>query len=161
LERPAYSLDLAPSDFFSVPEDKGNIAWRHFDDIDNIRIYTMAVLKAIPQNHFQNCFEGWTRLKHRSIASQWGVLWRQQLWFSAMRHVALLPRLVRKLYCPTTYTEPDEPNEFPPILYLSHNLLPSTCLLCLPYGLVTSGCLEEPQTYMHFSSLHTTCNFPR
>jgi len=30
----------------------------------------MAALKAIPQNQFQNCFEGWTRRWHRSIASQ-------------------------------------------------------------------------------------------
>ena len=29
-----------------------------------------AALKAIPQNHFQNCFEGWPRRWHRCIASQ-------------------------------------------------------------------------------------------
>jgi hypothetical protein len=39
---------------FSVPEDKG----RQFDDIDDIKSNTKAALKAIPQNHFQNCFEG-------------------------------------------------------------------------------------------------------
>jgi len=31
----------------------------------------MAALKVIPQNQFQNCFEGWTRRWHRCIASQW------------------------------------------------------------------------------------------
>jgi len=31
---------------------------RHFDDIDNIRNNTTSALKAIPQNQFQNCFEG-------------------------------------------------------------------------------------------------------
>jgi hypothetical protein len=30
----------------------------------------MTALKAIPQNQFQNCFEGWTRYWHRCIASQ-------------------------------------------------------------------------------------------
>ena len=30
----------------------------------------MAALKAIPQNQFQNCFEGWTRCWRRCIASQ-------------------------------------------------------------------------------------------
>ena len=30
----------------------------------------MAPLKAIPQNQFQNCFEGWTKRWHRCIASQ-------------------------------------------------------------------------------------------
>jgi len=29
-----------------------------------------AALKAIPQNHFQNCFEGWTRCWHRCVESQ-------------------------------------------------------------------------------------------
>ena len=30
-----------------------------------------AARKAIPQNQFQNGFEGWTRRWHRCIASQW------------------------------------------------------------------------------------------
>jgi len=30
LERPTYSPDLAPNDFFSVPEDKGNIENKAF-----------------------------------------------------------------------------------------------------------------------------------
>ena len=30
----------------------------------------MAALKAIPQNQFQNCSEGWTRHWHQFIASQ-------------------------------------------------------------------------------------------
>jgi len=30
LEHPAYSPDLAPNDFFSVPEDKGNIERKAF-----------------------------------------------------------------------------------------------------------------------------------
>jgi hypothetical protein len=33
LEHPTYSSDLAPSDFFSVPEDKGNIERKEFNDI--------------------------------------------------------------------------------------------------------------------------------
>ena len=43
---------------------------RHFDDIDDITSNTAAALKAIPQNQFQNCFEGWTRRSYRCIASQ-------------------------------------------------------------------------------------------
>jgi len=67
LEHPAYSLDLAPSDFFLFPKIKEILKRRHFDDI---RSNTMAALKAIPQNQFQNCFEGWTRRWHRCVASQ-------------------------------------------------------------------------------------------
>jgi len=67
LEHPAYSPDLAPIDFFLFPKIKEILKGRHFDDI---RSNTMAALKAIPQNQFQNCFEGWTRRWHRCIASQ-------------------------------------------------------------------------------------------
>jgi transposase len=61
LEHPPYSLDLAPSDFFFLfPKIKKMLKGRHFDDTDD-RSNMAAVLKAIPQNQFKNCFEGWTR----------------------------------------------------------------------------------------------------
>jgi transposase len=56
LEHPAYSPDLAPSDFFLFPKIKEILKGRHFYDIDDIRSNTTAALKVIPQNHFQNCF---------------------------------------------------------------------------------------------------------
>jgi hypothetical protein len=58
LEHPAYSPDLAPSDFFLFPKIKEILKGRHFHGIYNNRIYTTAALKAISQNPFQNCFEG-------------------------------------------------------------------------------------------------------
>ena len=58
LEHTAYSPDLAPNDFFLSPKIKKILQERHVDDIDNIRSNTTAPLKAIPQNQFQNCFEG-------------------------------------------------------------------------------------------------------
>jgi len=61
LEHPAYSSDLAPSEFFLFPKITEILKGRHFIDIDDIRSNTTAALKAIPQNHFQNCFEGWTK----------------------------------------------------------------------------------------------------
>jgi transposase len=70
LEHPAYSPDLAPNDFFLFPKIKEILKGRHFDNIDDIRSNTTAPLKAIPQNQFQNCFEGWTRHWHQSMASQ-------------------------------------------------------------------------------------------
>ena len=70
LEHPACSPDLAHSDFFLFPKIKEILKGRHFDDIDDIRSNTAAALKAIPQNQFQNCFEGWTRRWQRCIASQ-------------------------------------------------------------------------------------------
>ena len=70
LEHPVYSPDLAPNDFFLFPKLKEILKGRNFDDIDDIRSNTTAALKAIPQNKFKNCFEGWTRCWHRCIASQ-------------------------------------------------------------------------------------------
>jgi len=70
LEHPAYSPDLTPSDFFLFPNIKEILKGRYFDDTDDIRSNTTAGLKAIPQKHFQNCFEGWTRRWHRCIAFQ-------------------------------------------------------------------------------------------
>jgi hypothetical protein len=69
LEYPPYTQDLAPSDFFLFPKIKEILKGRHFDDIDN-RSNTTAALKAIPQNQFQNYFEGWTMRWHRCIASE-------------------------------------------------------------------------------------------
>ena len=70
LEHPAYSPDLASNYFFLFPNIKEILKGRHFDDNDDIRSNKTAALKAIPQNQFQNCFEGWTRCWHRCIASQ-------------------------------------------------------------------------------------------
>jgi hypothetical protein len=55
--------------FSLFPKVKKILKGRHFDD-DDVRINTTAALKAIPQNQFQNCFEGWARRWHRCIASQ-------------------------------------------------------------------------------------------
>jgi len=70
LQHPAYSPDLAPYDFLLFLKIKEILNGRHFGDIDDIRSNIMAALKAIPQNQFQSCFEGWTRRWHRCIASQ-------------------------------------------------------------------------------------------
>ena len=70
LEHPSYSPDLAPNDFLLFPKIKEILKGRYFDDIDDVRNNTMATLKAIKQNQFQNCFEGWTRRWHRFIASK-------------------------------------------------------------------------------------------
>ena len=55
---------------FLFPKIKEILKGRHIGDIDDIRSNTTADLKAIPQNQFQNCSEGWTRRWHRCIASQ-------------------------------------------------------------------------------------------
>jgi hypothetical protein len=54
----------------------------HFDGIDDIRSNTTAVLKAIPHNHFPNCFDVWTRRWHWCIASQVSILKETTVVFS-------------------------------------------------------------------------------
>jgi hypothetical protein len=58
LEYPPYSPVLASNDFFLFPKIKETLKGRHFNDTDDIGSNMMLVLKAIPQNQFQNCFEG-------------------------------------------------------------------------------------------------------
>jgi hypothetical protein len=70
LEHPPYPPVLALSDFPLFPKIKEILKGRHFDDIDDIRSNTTAALKAILQNQFPNCFEGWTRRGHQCIASK-------------------------------------------------------------------------------------------
>jgi len=50
LEHPAYSPDIAPSDFFLFPKIKEILKGRHFDDIDDIRSNTTVAPKATAQN---------------------------------------------------------------------------------------------------------------
>jgi transposase len=61
LERPPYSPDLAASDSFLFPKIKEILKGRQYIDADEIRSNTTAAVKAILQNYFQTCFEGWTR----------------------------------------------------------------------------------------------------
>jgi transposase len=52
MERPPYSPDLAPNDFWLFPEIKSALKRRRFQDIEDIKYVTMA-LKAVPQQEFQ------------------------------------------------------------------------------------------------------------
>jgi hypothetical protein len=56
--------------FFLFPKIKEILKGRYFDDIGDIKSKATAASKALIQNQFQNCFEGWTRRWNRCIASQ-------------------------------------------------------------------------------------------
>jgi hypothetical protein len=70
LEHHPYSPDLGSNAFLLFSKIKEILKGWRFDDVDDIRINTTSALKAIPQNQFQNCFEGWTRRWHCCIPSQ-------------------------------------------------------------------------------------------
>ena len=71
---------------------------RHFDDTDDIMSNTTATLKAIPQNHFQNCFEGWTRCWRRFIASKGGILKANTLVFRCEVRITFTAMSSRNLF---------------------------------------------------------------
>jgi hypothetical protein len=50
LEHPAYSPDIAPSDFILFPKINGILKGRYFDGTDDIRSNRTAAPKAIQQN---------------------------------------------------------------------------------------------------------------
>jgi hypothetical protein len=70
LEHPPYSQDRAPNDFLLFQKIKEILKRRHLNDVDDIRNIMTAALKAIQQNHFQNCFEVWTRRLYQCITFQ-------------------------------------------------------------------------------------------
>jgi hypothetical protein len=64
LEHPPYSPDLASNDFFLFPNIKEVLK-------EGIFMALMTSMKGIPENEFQNCFEGWSRYWHLCIAFLW------------------------------------------------------------------------------------------
>ena len=105
LEHPAYSPDLTPSDFFLFQKIKEILKGRHFDDIDEIRSNIKAALKATPQNHFQNCFEVWTRRWHRCIAPKRSTLKTTTVEFSDEVCSTFTAMSSRTLVKPKAYRE--------------------------------------------------------
>ena len=66
---PAYSPDLAPSDFFLFGVLKQKLAGTVFSTIDQMKLATMQVLANIPVQHLENAYQGWVRRLRVCIAS--------------------------------------------------------------------------------------------
>jgi hypothetical protein len=73
LEHSPYSPDLVLNYFFLFLKIKEILHGRHTDDNGDIRNNITAALKVIPQNQFQNCFDGWTRRWHWCIGGGGGL----------------------------------------------------------------------------------------
>ncbi|GBN85355.1 hypothetical protein AVEN_134978-1 [Araneus ventricosus] len=56
LERPPYSPDLAPADFFLFPHLKGVLKGLRFSDIAQVQQRMTTVLRAIPKEEFADSF---------------------------------------------------------------------------------------------------------
>jgi len=69
LEHPAYSPDLAPSDFFAFDRLKDHIRGVRFESVEEIKLTAARVLKEIPESDWKKCYESWKKRMHRCIAA--------------------------------------------------------------------------------------------
>ena len=61
LEKPPYSPDLAPCDFFLLSKLKEVIKGTRFSDSEAIKTILTRELRAIPKESLQECVEAWHR----------------------------------------------------------------------------------------------------
>jgi len=59
LEHPPYSPDLAPCDFFFVPQMQIGAAGAAFGDVTAIKSKMILLLKGLREEEFQGCFQQW------------------------------------------------------------------------------------------------------
>ena len=70
LEHAAYSPDLAPNDFFLYPKSKEVMKGAHFADAEVMKQACETVLKEIPEDAFQECFQAWKRRMEKCVRAQ-------------------------------------------------------------------------------------------
>ena len=64
-----YSPDLAPYDFWLFPKLKRPVPGHRFDTIAETQVLSKQVVKAIPENEFNKCFDDWKKRWHKCIIS--------------------------------------------------------------------------------------------
>ena len=69
ISHPHYSPDLAPCDFFLLPRMKGQMKWKRFADVIEVRKRTLEALN-ISTEEFQKCFQQWEKNVGTSVSSQ-------------------------------------------------------------------------------------------
>jgi hypothetical protein len=70
MDQPPYSPDLAPCDFWLFPKLKNALKGQSFADLSDIQYNVKTLLRVIPQNNFQDCFQQWHHHLTKCIASQ-------------------------------------------------------------------------------------------
>jgi hypothetical protein len=65
-----YSPHLIPNDLRYFTKIKSALRVQRFQDTEDIRRNVMMVLKAIPQQEFQNCFQQWQHRWAKCITAQ-------------------------------------------------------------------------------------------
>lgn len=70
LPQPPYSPDMSPCDFFLFPKVKSVVKGTHFESIEEIQTSVTRVLKDIPVEEFQKCYQAWKNRWALCIAAQ-------------------------------------------------------------------------------------------
>src|SRR6201996_7731776 len=68
--KPPYSPVLSPCDFFLFPKLKNVLKGRHFGTVENIQKNVTDMLKAIPVEAFQRCYQDWETRLRRCVAAE-------------------------------------------------------------------------------------------
>jgi hypothetical protein len=70
VSQPPYSPDFSPCDFFLFPKLKKVLKRRNFRTLENIQMSVTDMLKTIPVEDFQHCYQKWKQGLHRCVAAQ-------------------------------------------------------------------------------------------
>ena len=70
LPQPPYCPDLVPADFALFPKLKSTLKGRRFESIETLKTNSLAHLRSIPKNSFQECFSKWKKHWQRCIQSR-------------------------------------------------------------------------------------------
>lgn len=66
-EHPPYSPDLAPCDFYLLPNIKSALKETHFQSVEDVKVKTAELLKSLTLDDLQHCFEQWKKRMQRYI----------------------------------------------------------------------------------------------
>ena len=70
MDHPCYSPDLAHCDFWLFPKLKNALQGQRFADLYDIQRNVKTLLRGVPENDFQDCFQQWHHHLMKCIASQ-------------------------------------------------------------------------------------------
>jgi hypothetical protein len=69
MDRPPFSPDLAPCDFWPFPKLKNALKGQRFADLSDTQRNMKTLLRGIRENDFQDCFRQWHRRLKKCITS--------------------------------------------------------------------------------------------
>jgi len=70
IQKPPYSADMAPCDFWLFPQLKIVMKGKRFEDIDAIKKNATSMLNTISKDSFKKCFQQWQGCWKQCVSSQ-------------------------------------------------------------------------------------------